>query len=155
MQGTTLLLQSSGGGGERFPSFLKPGQATARITYNKYSSNNLSLRTDYRLGDDTWLSASYLNVLLHNAMSAILFSPEEWFVLGAELGKLNCLAREGKKLIKLRNWEDHCLPVGEVLFASSKEAGAVWVAKKGNILHLSMGECSEVRTLKVLPTKIL
>ena len=84
------------------------------------------------MGDSTWISVSYLNIVVHNYVAAIVFSPEELSVVGDDLGKVTNLSKQGKMLSKISEWLDYCAPIGEVLFAPSKENSGVWLAKVGN-----------------------
>ena len=144
-RGKSLDMATSIFWGERYASFLEPGQMTGRVLYSKYSECNLGMRTDLRLSDDTWLSVGYLNIVLHNGHSAILLSTEEWFILEDHLGKLGQLAKDGKKLSKLRNWQDYCLMVGEVVFAPSNRSGGVWIARKGMTMHLKKEDIFHIK----------
>lgn len=131
--------------GPRYPSFLNVGEATGRIVYTDYHCTNLSLRTDFRLGQSMWLSASYLNILLHSPKGIISFSPEEWFFLAARLLSVTHIAKTGRSLAGLRNWQDHTVHVGEIVFAPCKQSGSVWVAKRGHQLLITKVELSNLK----------
>ena len=131
--------------GSRYPDFLKVGEVTGRILYCDTIYSNLSLRTDFRLGQDSWLSVGYLNIMLHTSTSVLSISSAEWFLLESELPGISRLAKHGRPLASLRNWKEHCVTMGHLVFAPSKTAKHVWVGKHGNQILMSKRELSNLK----------